>query len=168
MLNELVTPCQHPSVFMNSCTSGGAVPLYTDMAGWAEKFLEAGCGALIGSLWEIRDASPLTFAEHFYDEFTGGKNLGESIRAARSVLKRSDPIYLAYTLYGNPLAKIFINTKPVLVVHGIANNDRTKFEQRVSTLQNAIHAHLPEVQLIPVFWGPGRRLKGYPRLPSAA
>jgi multiple sugar transport system ATP-binding protein len=96
---------QHPLVFMNSCTSGGAVPLYTDMAGWAEKFLEAGCGAFIGSLWEIRDASALTFAEHFYDEFTGGKNLGESIRAARSVLKRSDPTYLAYTLYGNPLAK---------------------------------------------------------------
>lgn len=95
---------QRPLVFMNSCTSGGAVPLYTDMAGWADSFLQAGCGAFIGALWEIRDTSASTFAKTFYDEVTGGKNLGESMRAARSALKSSDPTHLAYTLYGNPLA----------------------------------------------------------------
>ena len=46
-----------------------------------------------------------------------------------------------------------MSTKPVLVVHGIANHDKVEFEQRVTTLQNTIHAHLPAVQLIPVFWG---------------
>lgn len=95
---------QSPLVFMNSCTSGGAAPLYTEMAGWADGFLRAGCGAFIGSLWEIRDTSALTFATKFYDEVIGGKNLGESMRAARSALTRSDPTYLAYTLYGSPLA----------------------------------------------------------------
>jgi hypothetical protein len=52
------------------------------------------------------DASAFTFAEIFYDEFTGGKYLGESIRAVKSVLKSSDPTYLTYTLYGNSLAKL--------------------------------------------------------------
>lgn len=46
-----------------------------------------------------------------------------------------------------------MSTKPVLVVHGIANHDNGEFEERVTTLQNTIHAHLPDVQLIPVFWG---------------
>lgn len=46
-----------------------------------------------------------------------------------------------------------MSTKPVLVVHGIANHDKGKFEQRVATLQNAIRTPLPEIQLIPVFWG---------------
>jgi hypothetical protein len=95
---------QRPLVFMNSCTSGGSVPLYTEMVGWADKFLGAGCAAFIGSLWEIRDTSALTFAKNFYDEVTGGKNLGESMRTARNALKSSDPTYLAYTLYGNPFA----------------------------------------------------------------
>jgi hypothetical protein len=42
---------------------------------------------------------------------------------------------------------------PVLVVHGIATHDKTEFELRVSCLQTAIELVLPEVQLIPVFWG---------------
>lgn len=46
-----------------------------------------------------------------------------------------------------------MSTKPVLVVHGIANHDRGVFEERVAALQNSIRAQLPDVQLIPVFWG---------------
>jgi hypothetical protein len=93
-----------PLVFMNACTSGGSVPLYTSLASWADRFVDSGSGAFIGSLWEIRDASALTFATTFYEAFAGGKNLGESMRAAKRSLKDSDPTRLAYTLYGNPLA----------------------------------------------------------------
>jgi len=46
-----------------------------------------------------------------------------------------------------------MTTKPVLVIHGIANHDQAEFEKRVSDLQNAIAADLPEVNLIPVYWG---------------
>lgn len=46
-----------------------------------------------------------------------------------------------------------MSTRPVLVVHGIANHDRVEFEQRVTALQNTISVDLPDVQLIPVFWG---------------
>jgi CHAT domain-containing protein len=95
---------------MNSCTSGGAVPFYIDMAGWAESFLRAGCGGFIGSLWEVRDSSARTFAEHFYDGVCGGKTLGEAVRAARGALRCSDPTYLAYTLYGNPASQARINS----------------------------------------------------------
>jgi uncharacterized protein (UPF0218 family) len=43
--------------------------------------------------------------------------------------------------------------KPVLVVHGIANHDRAEFESHVTKLQIAISKDLPDVQLVPVFWG---------------
>ena len=43
--------------------------------------------------------------------------------------------------------------KPVLVVHGIANHDRVEFESHVTKLQTAISKDLPDVQLVPVFWG---------------
>jgi hypothetical protein len=43
--------------------------------------------------------------------------------------------------------------KPVLVVHGIANHDRAEFESHVTKLQTAISKDLPDVQLVPVFWG---------------
>jgi hypothetical protein len=46
-----------------------------------------------------------------------------------------------------------MSTRPVLVVHGIATHVKTEFEQRVTTLQNTIKRQLPNVELIPVFWG---------------
>lgn len=46
-----------------------------------------------------------------------------------------------------------MSAKPVLVVHGIANHDEAEFKQRVSRLQDTIRPQLPDVQLIPVFWG---------------
>ena len=46
-----------------------------------------------------------------------------------------------------------MSKKPVLVVHGIANHDRAEFESHVTKLQTAISRYLPDVQLIPVFWG---------------
>jgi hypothetical protein len=46
-----------------------------------------------------------------------------------------------------------MSTRPVLVIHGIATHDKVEFEQRVTDLRGTIHAQLPGVQLIPVFWG---------------
>jgi chaperonin GroEL len=98
---------RRPLVFMNSCTSAGQEqPLYKDMAGWADGFVAAGCGAFIGSLWEIRDRSAGVFAEKFYDEASRGQTLGDSMREARSKLDEGDPTRWAYTLYGDPLAKL--------------------------------------------------------------
>lgn len=99
---------QSPLVFINACRSDGMAPNYTQLAGWAERFLTAGAGAFVGSLWAIRDSSARPFAEHFYGELLGGATLGDAMKAAREAIKDNagDPTWLAYTLYGNPAATI--------------------------------------------------------------
>jgi hypothetical protein len=97
---------QKPLVVMNACTSAGASPLYTETAGWADRFLLCGSGAFVGALWEVRDRSAARFSEAFYSELTGDKTVGEAMRLGRHAIGASDPTYLAYTLYGNPLATL--------------------------------------------------------------
>ena len=55
-----------PTVFMNACRSAGLAPTYNRLDGWASKFLEAGAGAFIGSLWAVSDGTAREFAEEFY------------------------------------------------------------------------------------------------------
>ena len=91
-------------VFMNACTSAGAAPMATEMAGWADRFLKRGAAAFVGSLWEVRDKSAAKFAEAFYTALTAGKTIGEAMKAGRETIGNDDPTRLAYTLFGNPLA----------------------------------------------------------------
>ena len=65
-----------------------------------------GSGAFIGTLWEVRDDSARAFSEALYDGLARGKTLGEAMRAGRSAISAGDPTSLAYTLYGNPLARL--------------------------------------------------------------
>ncbi|APW39252.1 hypothetical protein RD110_20225 [Rhodoferax koreense] len=98
-----------PLVFMNACTTSGTTALYTELASWADRFLKCGSGAFIGTLWEVRDVSARQFSETFYDELIKGQTLGEAMQAARAKLRAAnpgDPTPLAYTLYGNPLARL--------------------------------------------------------------
>lgn len=98
-----------PLVFINACGSDQRTPVYTRLGGWADAFLNAGAGAFIGSLWEVRDSSSEAFAVEFYTAVTEGKTVGEAIAAARAKLRRSDPsdpTWLAYTLWGDPAAKV--------------------------------------------------------------
>lgn len=98
-----------PLVFMNACTTSGTTTLYTELASWADRFLYCGSGAFIGTLWEVRDDSARQFSETFYSELLQGKTLGAAMQAARTKLRASnpgDPTPLAYTLYGNPLARL--------------------------------------------------------------
>jgi hypothetical protein len=98
-----------PLVFINACGSDRRTPVYTRLGGWADAFLDAGAGAFIGSLWEVRDASSFSFATEFYTALTENKTIGDSIAAARQKLLMddpSDPTWLAYTLWGDPAAKV--------------------------------------------------------------
>lgn len=98
-----------PLVFMNACTTSGTTALYTELASWADRFLKCGSGAFIGTLWEVRDSSARQFSQTFYDELLQGQTLGEAMQAARAKLRAAnpgDPTPLAYTLYGNPLARL--------------------------------------------------------------
>lgn len=98
-----------PLVFINACGSDRRTPIYTRLGGWADAFLDAGAGAFIGSLWEVRDSSSLSFATELYTALTEDKTIGESIAMARKKLRSddpSDPTWLAYSLWGDPAAKV--------------------------------------------------------------
>lgn len=99
---------ESPLVFMNACRSGGLAPNYTRMAGWAESFIQAGAGAFIGSLWNVRDSSASQFAQTFYQSLSEGNSLGNAMKQARESIQEEpgDPTWLAYTLYGDPSATL--------------------------------------------------------------
>jgi pimeloyl-ACP methyl ester carboxylesterase len=95
-----------PLVFMNACRTDGQAPLYTTLDGWALRFLRAGAGAFVGSLWEVVDSSASTYAQEFYRAVLAGDTLGDAARTARMAIRDEpgDPTWLAYTLYGDPAA----------------------------------------------------------------
>lgn len=99
-----------PLVFVNACRSDGVAPQYTRLAGWATRFLNAGAGAFIGTLWDVRDTSACAFAKQFYETLNTVPNatLGDAMAAARAAIKdeAGDPTWLAYTLYGDSSAFI--------------------------------------------------------------
>jgi serine/threonine protein kinase len=97
-----------PTVFMNACRSAGLAPTYNRLDGWASRFLEAGAGAFIGSLWAVSDGTAREFAEELYGQLKAGTTLGRAIMDARAKAARhaDDPTWLAYSAYGNPQAKV--------------------------------------------------------------
>jgi CHAT domain-containing protein len=95
-------------VFFNGCRTAGEIPGFRQLIGWAKEFM-AGAGAFIGSLWAVRSTSALTFAEEFYKALVrDGESLGiASLRARQAIIAdEGDPTWLAYTIYGNPLASV--------------------------------------------------------------
>jgi hypothetical protein len=98
-----------PLVFLNGSRTAGEIAGFSQMSGWAEKFMGAGAGAFVGSLWGVRSGSAKVFAEEFYRELVTRKQpLGAaSLRARQAVAADDgDPTWLAYTVYGNPSAVI--------------------------------------------------------------
>jgi CHAT domain-containing protein len=78
------------------------------MTGWAERFVAAGAGAFIGSLWEVRDTRAAIFAREFYASLVGGVSLGEAVANGREAIKNEagDPTWLSYAVYGDSAATI--------------------------------------------------------------
>lgn len=111
LLNKAVTrralAGQDPLIFINACSSAGAVPEYTRMMGWAQQFMAAGAGAFVGTLWAVSSTAAQTFAETFYTALAAGNSLGEASRHARAETSRDhdDPTWLAYSVYGDPAAQ---------------------------------------------------------------
>jgi hypothetical protein len=94
-----------PLVFLNACYTGQSGLSLTDAGGWAPHFLRAGAGAFLGTLWPIRDSRSREFARAFYNGFIGGLPLAEAVREARrAICSEDDPTWLAYTVFGHPLA----------------------------------------------------------------
>ena len=99
---------RQPLVFMNACRSAGSSELYTDLSGWAEKFLQAGAGAFTGTFWDVRDSSAMLFAQEFYRTLLRGETLGRAMSDGRTAIKNEsqDSTWLAYTLYGDLSARL--------------------------------------------------------------
>jgi hypothetical protein len=98
----------HPLVFLNACRSAGASYEYTRLMGWASGFMGAGAGAFVGTLWAVPSGPAREFAESFYDACLGERlPLGAAVHAARTAIRTpGDPTWLAYTVYGDPAARV--------------------------------------------------------------
>jgi hypothetical protein len=98
---------KRPLVFINACATGGGDMLSSEFGGWAQRFLRAGAGAFLGTLWPIEDSPAREFARLFYENFLSGAPIGEAVRRARLGLRArypSSPTWLAYTVFAHPLA----------------------------------------------------------------
>ncbi len=97
-----------PTIFMNACRSAGVAATYSRLSGWADKFLDAGVAAFIGSMWAVSDGAAREFAQEFYRQLQAGVCLGEAVTLARQAAasQPDDPTWLAYTVYGDPRAAI--------------------------------------------------------------
>lgn len=98
-----------PLVFVNACGSAAAAQGWYGVTSWADRFVKAGAGAFIGSMWEIRDQSASPFAEAFYEATRLGLGLEDAFQTARLAINNpGDPTRLAYALYGHPDARLSI------------------------------------------------------------
>ena len=108
-----------PVVFLNACYAGQVGFGLTGLGGWAEKFLQSGASAFIGSLWEINDKLAAQFAQEFYNRLWGlggevAVPLGQAFHEARMAIKATDeanPTWLAYVLYGDPQGQVLLGEK---------------------------------------------------------
>ena len=99
-----------PILFLNTCHGGRMNFDLCGLGGWAQKMVgEIGIGAFIGAQWEIHDRLASAFAIQFYDGLQAGQTLGKAFHAARQHIREMEPenpTWLAYTLYGDPNARV--------------------------------------------------------------
>jgi len=101
---------ERPLVFLNACHGGRLEFTLTGLGGWAERMVkQVAATAFVGAYWEINDRLASLFARTFYDELRDGKTLAVAFHTARQTIREvapANPTWLAYTLYGDPNARI--------------------------------------------------------------
>jgi hypothetical protein len=108
---RFATDSPNPIVFVNACQTGRAGAGLGGVGGFADAFLrpssKCGAGAFVGALWSVDDKLAFSFAETFYGELKMGRTLVEAAQSARDLAKtRQEFTWLAYTVYGNPFARV--------------------------------------------------------------
>lgn len=98
-------------VFLNACQTGRSGEGLAGVSGFADSFIRPvsgqGAAAFVAALWSVDDRLALTFAETFYGELKAGKTIVEATRAARTACDaKHDFTWLAYSVYGNPYARM--------------------------------------------------------------
>lgn len=76
-------------VVLSACRSAGeqAIP-GEGVLGLARSFLVSGAGAVVGSLWPLRDDESAALFDHFYRELGAGRSVGEALAAAQRERRR--------------------------------------------------------------------------------
>jgi hypothetical protein len=94
---------KRPLVFFNVYQSSGEGSMLIGIEEWAKRFIDFGCGAMIGCVWDVDSPLASEFAVHLYQGLIGGSSLGQSIRASRKeIIEKKSTSWLAYYLYGSP------------------------------------------------------------------
>ncbi len=97
-----------PLVFLNACHAPRDSATLIETGALARSFLGAGAGAIIGTHWAIPEKLASEFASALYQNLIGEQlRLGEATWRARKLLRSQapdDPSWLAYTVFGHPLA----------------------------------------------------------------
>ncbi|MCB0185378.1 MAG: CHAT domain-containing protein [Caldilineaceae bacterium] len=106
-----------PFVFLNACRVGSGGMGLTGVGGWAKVLVaDCGVGALLAPLWTINDTYANEFAELFYGALAApATTVATATRQTRLELRRrhpNDPLWLAYSLYAHPNARITLGGPP--------------------------------------------------------
>ncbi|MCP4344678.1 MAG: TIR domain-containing protein [Desulfobacterales bacterium] len=81
---------------------------------WAIPFLRARCSAFAGPLWAVQPATEAAFVSSFYRRLWAGDSLGQAFQSARNfarVAVPESPDWLAYVLFGDPMARPYLPVK---------------------------------------------------------
>ncbi|MGF6743933.1 DUF7379 domain-containing protein [Paraburkholderia atlantica] len=111
---------RRPVVFLNACQVGMPSAGLVGAAGLGQTFLEF-CKAsiLVAPMWSVQDGTASLFARTFYEKMVQGVTLVQAMRHARRVAKQAgDPTWLAYSVWGHPLARVELKKRVVEEVSG--------------------------------------------------
>ncbi len=96
-----------PIIILNACQVGRTSYALTGISGFAQAFIEGGCGAFVGPLWSVGDKPARIFTETLYSELLDGQNLAQAtINARMKAQQAGDSTWLAYAVYGHPYLKV--------------------------------------------------------------
>lgn len=96
-----------PIITLNACQVGRAGYKLTSTGGFSSAFLKRGAGMLVSAMWSVGDAPARTFTEKLYERLLFGDTLAEASIAARAAAQAAkESTWLAYTVYGNPYARL--------------------------------------------------------------
>jgi hypothetical protein len=94
-----------PLVFMNACGSAAVDP--SSPISFPALFIDNGNRAFVGTETRIPDEFAAAFSRRFYESLFVGNKVGDSLHRARWALaRRTAPLGILYTLYGNPELRI--------------------------------------------------------------
>jgi CHAT domain-containing protein len=98
-----------PLIFFNACHTGRLGFSLTRLGSWGVRLVQLGCGGFVGALWPVTVQAAPAFAQTFYEAIARGDPLGDAVRQARHRVRErfpSDPSWLAYCCFGDPLARV--------------------------------------------------------------